>query len=227
MRRCSIPGCRREHYARGWCNPHYQRWRTLGDPLALKRAELPTLRSEVPPLALAWAAGLFDGEGSINLRFSRSRRRSRASDAAAWVLTVRVLMTHEATVRRMAELFGGSVAHQPRPPHRDAWYWDVSMPRSEAVLRALYPHLVTKREQARIAIDAMTFRRETPLIPGPHGGHTFPPEADTRLWEFKRELNALSHKGPTPMREEDSPGRAGGRQGVAIESEDNKGDGGA
>lgn len=30
---CSIPDCDRKHYARGWCNPHYQRFRVHGDPL--------------------------------------------------------------------------------------------------------------------------------------------------------------------------------------------------
>jgi hypothetical protein len=30
---CSINACEREHYARGWCQPHYNRWRNHGDPL--------------------------------------------------------------------------------------------------------------------------------------------------------------------------------------------------
>jgi hypothetical protein len=29
---CSIPGCGRPHYARGWCNMHWHRWCTHGDP---------------------------------------------------------------------------------------------------------------------------------------------------------------------------------------------------
>ena len=34
---CSVPDCDRGAYARGWCNKHYQRWRTHGDPtLTLK-----------------------------------------------------------------------------------------------------------------------------------------------------------------------------------------------
>lgn len=35
---CSIEGCEREHYARGWCRPHYSRWERHGDP----RYERPT-----------------------------------------------------------------------------------------------------------------------------------------------------------------------------------------
>jgi hypothetical protein len=31
-RTCSVPGCGREHRARGFCNGHYKRWRDTGDP---------------------------------------------------------------------------------------------------------------------------------------------------------------------------------------------------
>lgn len=30
---CSIDGCGKPHKSRGWCNPHYRRWLTYGDPL--------------------------------------------------------------------------------------------------------------------------------------------------------------------------------------------------
>lgn len=30
---CSISGCRKVHYGRGWCAAHYMRWRRHGDPL--------------------------------------------------------------------------------------------------------------------------------------------------------------------------------------------------
>ncbi len=33
VRTCTIPGCERLHYARGWCHPHYRRWQRYGDPL--------------------------------------------------------------------------------------------------------------------------------------------------------------------------------------------------
>lgn len=32
MKACSVEGCGREHYARGWCKLHYMRWHANGDP---------------------------------------------------------------------------------------------------------------------------------------------------------------------------------------------------
>jgi len=34
QRICSISGCGKPRYVRGWCSAHYQRWRVHGDPLA-------------------------------------------------------------------------------------------------------------------------------------------------------------------------------------------------
>lgn len=35
---CVIDGCGRPHEARGWCQPHYERWRAHGNPLAGRTA---------------------------------------------------------------------------------------------------------------------------------------------------------------------------------------------
>lgn len=35
MKQCSLDGCEKRHYARGWCDMHYRRWRAHGDPLVM------------------------------------------------------------------------------------------------------------------------------------------------------------------------------------------------
>lgn len=40
---CSIPDCGKSHYAHGWCESHYKRWRRHGDPLAGQGTKVPAL----------------------------------------------------------------------------------------------------------------------------------------------------------------------------------------
>lgn len=37
-RLCSVEGCDKPSWSRGWCSNHYQRWRLYGDPIAPSRA---------------------------------------------------------------------------------------------------------------------------------------------------------------------------------------------
>lgn len=64
-----------------------------------------------------WAAGLFDGEGTVTRAKYRNRTYPR----------VRVKMTDEAPVRRLREVFGfGSVSgpmHNPSMGKKDKPYW--------------------------------------------------------------------------------------------------------
>lgn len=38
---CSVDGCNKTHYGRGWCQKHYSRWRKNGDPLIKSTTVLP------------------------------------------------------------------------------------------------------------------------------------------------------------------------------------------
>lgn len=67
---------------------------------------------------VAWAAGLFEGEGSISF----NRKRSTSG-----VLTYGVLalgMTDESTVQRFQDAVGGgSIYVERRPPYKDMYVW--------------------------------------------------------------------------------------------------------
>jgi hypothetical protein len=32
VKTCGVSGCSRQHYAKGWCSPHWRRWRQTGNP---------------------------------------------------------------------------------------------------------------------------------------------------------------------------------------------------
>ena len=83
---------------------------------------------------VAWAAGLFEGEGT----FSFSQQRARASMAS----------TDEDVLRRFVEVVGvGGVGHiAPRKPHhKPAWQWWANGEDAEAVFELIGPWLGERR----------------------------------------------------------------------------------
>ena len=74
MKSCEMDGCGKRHYARGWCNMHYMRWRSHGDPSYRMRlvGEDPAVRfaSKVRPGPGCWewqAGKSVDGYGGFHI----------------------------------------------------------------------------------------------------------------------------------------------------------------
>ena len=60
LRLCSVGGCQRAHYARGWCKLHYGRWRAWGDPLGRSDA----LEDRFWPKVVALSSGCWEWRGA-------------------------------------------------------------------------------------------------------------------------------------------------------------------
>lgn len=136
MRTCSIPGCGRKHYAKGWCAVHWHRdWNGKLDPdtpirkhgglMGQEWADTP--RASIRPTVrdLAWAAGFLDGEGHFD--------RQTCSGA----------QKHPELLERLVRLFGGRV-HQNRG--NGIHHWRVCGPRARGVMLTLYPFFSAKRK---------------------------------------------------------------------------------
>ena len=67
MTTCTVEGCERQHHAKGWCGPHYKRWRRCGDPTAPRTYNDPR---PIQPVAAA-----------MQVDVSRQRREERFEDA--------------------------------------------------------------------------------------------------------------------------------------------------
>jgi len=76
----------------------------------------PVTPHDIPPLEVAWLAGILEGEGSF---ISKGQAR------------IQVAMTDQDIITRLAELTGvGRVyaVRRQKPHHKDSWLWTVRRP---------------------------------------------------------------------------------------------------
>lgn len=107
----------------------------------------------------AWVAGIIDGEGSVSIQ--------RKADGNLEVL-LRVSMTHELTVRTIKVFAHVGKVRQDKSRMssggKDVWEWRVKGKKAVSTLRQCMPFLVTKKVQARIALEfALLANRGHPL----------------------------------------------------------------
>lgn len=107
---------------------------------------------------IAWAAGVVDGEGCIQLvRYTSRSRNTR------WNIRLSVGNSDPRMLTKLCELFGGKVfanRHLNVPATRlPMWAWVISCAKAETALRLLLPWLIVKRDQAVIALEARTLMR--------------------------------------------------------------------
>lgn len=97
-----------------------------------------------PDQELAWAAGLFEGEGSV--RISKPALRNWGS------LNVDVPNTDHEIIAFFADRWHGSVHHvEQQGRRREYWRWRCASLHAATFLRAIEPFVVTERVRGRIA----------------------------------------------------------------------------
>lgn len=134
---------------------------------------------------IAWAAGIFDGEGCITITRQKAGSGGRINPSHR--LYIKVTMGSEATVRRLREIFGlGTITLQKSERWNDAHTWWVASRQAGEVLDLMRPYLFTKLAEAELA-------REFLLIPNPDAGagRPIPPfvvEERERLFKEMRDI---------------------------------------
>ncbi len=104
------------------------------------------------PLDIAWAAGLFDGEGCVYVARSKHDGMRYGHH---YRISCCISLTHLQTLERFRDLFGGGVHENVNHPGRQLWQWVLSGQEPvRAFLNAILPFAMVKREEIELMLDA-------------------------------------------------------------------------
>jgi len=145
--RCTTDGCRRAARAQQLCTLHYQRARAAGTLICLRprRGATAFERPTVTSTELAYFAGYFDGDGSVDLRMK----------STTWHLAIAFNQTRVEALLRLHAVYGGVLRFcRKQPPRRHQLKW--SLTRREAVLaflRDVQPYVVEKTREVDLLLS--------------------------------------------------------------------------
>jgi hypothetical protein len=100
----------------------------------------------------AYLAGLFDGEGCINIRKGKSKKTRNP----IFVLQVIVALSTGKDLEPWQRKTGlGQIYHIPSSNKKwsDYYHWRISNLQAENFLRLIFPYLITKKRQANTAFS--------------------------------------------------------------------------
>ncbi len=107
---------------------------------------------------LAYASGLFDGEGCITISDAPVKSNGNEKTSRQMQLRVTVNNTHEGVIDFLRGVFAGTKtrsdhAHRANPNYQPIWHWEVISRQALSALKLMLPYLRVKRRQAEIAIQ--------------------------------------------------------------------------
>lgn len=150
----------------------------------------------------AWLAGIFDGEGSVNLSF-----KPKLSTKGAWVLRLRITNTHRPTIDHISSLmgFGHINVRNKHDNSRESYEWQIEAISAVKFLEIICPFCITKKRQAEVALEADGIRRYAPrqrrAIGTGRGGPSISEETHNILKQISEEIKALNGHKPVTIQQ--------------------------
>jgi hypothetical protein len=115
-----------------------------------------TVPASIEPSTIdcAYAAGFFDGEGTIDIK-----RPGASSRTTGFTLAIQVAQTKEDPLIWLRERWGGSVRLVKRK--KPTWAWHIGSRLAGNFLQDVFPFLMVKKTQAAVAIEFQSRKRNT------------------------------------------------------------------
>lgn len=180
-RTCSIEECGSQHYAKGWCRSHYQRWWRSGDPLGIGGAYanpddafLARTERDVSTGCLVWTGAKFrGGYGNIRVNGQNVYAHRYAWERANGPVPEGMMVDHVCHNRPCVE-----VSHlRPATASQNAWH------REKAVTGSKTGVLNVRAAQGKFQVVIKRYGRTH------HGGtYSTLEEASTIAREMRAEL---------------------------------------
>ena len=140
---------------------------------------------------IVWAAGFFDGEGSVFVEISKNkntRRRVRN------LLTASVTQTSTPCLNLFKQCFGGNITPitKSRRQHMNnsvCFVWRVRSKDAIAFLEVIAPYVVVKKEQVELALQYPLTSADGRKYAGPY--NPLPDEVHNRRMEIGQKLRDI------------------------------------
>ena len=98
---------------------------------------------------LAYAAGLFDGEGYVDIY---KATLSKASKNISLMLRVVITQKDGVIMNWLEDNFGGYVQKSVRPDNNWVYHWDIRSKAAETFIQGIMPYVKIKKAQLELAL---------------------------------------------------------------------------
>jgi len=118
----------------------------------LKLKKLPMKLGRVARTQIAYLAGFFDGEGCVFIRLDKKKLSCRGNSFIGITLS----NTDREVLEYFKNVFGGgsrNVVQRYIPSGSIIHQWTITGDRAYLILRAMYPYLRVKKNEAKVAMD--------------------------------------------------------------------------
>lgn len=157
--------------------------------------------NDIPNEDARWLALLIDTEGSIIIRREKARKDRHSDRFCAWVS----VGNSSKRLIEIAQSMVGLGAVLRRPPNKSQggrvpmYYWQLTSQQAASFLMEIYPYLIIKHRQAKIAIYAQSLNKNRGSRKGEYGKGTRPltkDQIDLRMSLWRRCKSLNNHGNP-------------------------------